>query len=533
VALVWPGEYGSGMSSLGFLWVHGYLTSRPDALSERFFWELGPYSLERGRKLDDFDLVAASLVLENDYWALPAILSQGGVPPLRKDRGDRHPLVLAGGVGVWSNPWPVLPYLDLVLAGEGEAAWPVLADLFAQKDFRSLGKEERLSLLAKTVPGALAPGLWPDEAGAGASKVSPAFLPWPFPEGLLPPSSPIIAKGAEFSSAALVEISRGCPWGCRFCLAGYLYRPHRTWPVESILEALSPWLAPGAKAGLVSPAVADHEGLDYLLDELYGREVSVGLSSMRLSKVTERLALKLSKAGLQGLAVAPEGGSEKLRKAINKNLTESEIFSAARLLAKGGLKRLKLYFMIGLPEEDDDDLASLAKLSKEVFSATRIGKGGPKVTVSAANFTPKPHTPFEEAPLCTEGQLRRKGALLRELLRKEAREVELRLDPPKWTLVQGLLARGGLRSQALVEALRLTEGRSGPALKLYGYEESDPVHFSGEIGKPWRVIAPRAGTEILLKEREKSLIPQLSEPCPKTLKCGRCRACEPEGGPGE
>jgi radical SAM superfamily enzyme YgiQ (UPF0313 family) len=551
VALIWPGSYRTGMSALGYLWTHGYLLSRPDVLSERCFGPpeggLKAVTLESGRRLDDFDLVAASLTIENDYWMLPATLEAGGIPPLRRDRGPGHPPVIAGGVGVWSNPWPVMPFVDVVLAGEGEGAWPALADLANSDEFRKADQGGRLRLIRDRVPGALVPGAWPKgewesgggdldfgEArykpsgtarGEGIEPVVPAFLAWPPPEGLEPPVSPIVSKGAEFADTALVEISRGCPWGCRFCLAGFLYRPHRVWPVSSILSALDRWLSPGARAGLVSPAVADHPGLEEILSELQDREVSVSLSSMRLTEVTESLAGRLAKGGLKGLAVAPEGGSERLRESINKNLSEAEILSAARLLAFGGLRRLKLYFMIGLPGETEGDLVELARLSGAIRAATRIGRAGPQVAVSAANFTPKPHTPLEEAALMTEAEMRRKGERLAELIRREAKGVELRLDPPRWTLVQGLLARGGPGSYKLTEALWRQRGRTGPALKAYGYSLGDPVHREGPRPKPWRVVANRAGTGILESERAKAALSELSEPCPPELGCGRCLAC--------
>ncbi|MDR1657362.1 MAG: radical SAM protein [Deltaproteobacteria bacterium] len=570
IALIWPGTYRTGMSALGYLWVYGYLNSRSDTLAERFFWSEEPgqtaRSVESNRKLDDFDFVAASMVLENDYWLLPLMVAEGGLNPERGQRNE-GPLVAAGGIGVWSNPWPLWPFVDVFLTGEGEVSWPKLADLLTSCDFKIAGAHERLALISELVPGALVPALrppeslfstapsglasdfeaiglsgygrnsdgseridWPGPQSAQFEPVVPAFLNYPFEPALRPPVSPILSSLAEFSNTALVEISRGCPWGCRFCLAGALYRPHRPWPAETILAALEPYRRPGGRVGLISPAVADHPELGTILDVLYDDDLKVGLSSMRLSAVTEALALKLAKSGLTGLAVAPEGGSETIRAIINKNLSEAEILSSAKLLAAAGLRRLKLYFMLGLPGETDKDLEAMAELAALIYRQTRTGKKGPLVTVSAANFTPKPHTPLEDAPLLTESEMRRRGLLLTKLLKTKG-PIELKLDPPKWTIIQGLLARGGPESADLVRALVKHRGRSGQALKEYGYQESDPAHRGGERSRPWRVIAPKAGTEYLQREKQLSKQAVLSLPCPAKRGCGRCQACPP--GPAE
>jgi radical SAM superfamily enzyme YgiQ (UPF0313 family) len=557
VALVWPGTYHTGMSALGYLWVYSYLNSRPDALAERFFLpddQSGSVvSVESARPLADFPIIAASMVLENDYWLLLEILHRGGVKTDRSERKESDPLVVAGGVGVWSNPWPLWPFVDVFLAGEGEAQWPQLADLLTdaalvkrKKSFAS--QEELLKAIEKNVPGALAPELAPEElktlcreslSGAGKDSpfetaapqeifdfaVTPAFLTWPPSSLALPPVTPILTKNTEFPQTALVEISRGCPWGCRFCLAGYLYRPHRAWPAQSILKALEPFLVKGAKVGLVSPAVADHPELMNLLDALAGFGVKVGLSSMRLSNMTEQLAEKIARTGLSSLAVAPEGGSERLRAIINKNLSLSEILDSSLLLARYGVKRLKLYFMIGLPGETDDDLEQIVEVVLQIKKQAKINKSGPLIAVSVANFTPKPHTPFQWAPLMTPRQMQRKGEYLKERLSK-IQGVELRVDPPKWTVVQGLLARGGPRSSALVRALWEHKGKVSAALKLYGYAEDHPIHRPHHGPNSWEVISPIAGKEWLAKEKRRADEALLTAQCPAEMSCGRCEACK-------
>ncbi|MDR1607436.1 MAG: hypothetical protein LBT38_03405, partial [Deltaproteobacteria bacterium] len=295
VGLIWPGPYVTGMTSLGFLSVYSLLNKNPRVFGERFFQpeiESKALSLETKTLLRDFDLLAASLTLENDYWILLDILAKGQINPERVKR-DNEPLVIAGGVGVWSNPWPIIPFVDMALLGEAEIQWPTILDLFLAKDFARGSKPEKLKILAERIPGALVPSQWPEEVWLGHAPlerpISPAVVSWP-PSELIPPCSPIITPKTEFGARRLVEISRGCPHGCRFCLAGSLYRPHRPWPLAKILAALGEPSETREQVGLVSPAVADHPQIEELLDALKDRQQSVSVSSLRLSALTENLA---------------------------------------------------------------------------------------------------------------------------------------------------------------------------------------------------------------------------------------------------
>jgi radical SAM superfamily enzyme YgiQ (UPF0313 family) len=356
-------------------------------------------------------------------------------------------------------------------------------------------------------------------------KIKSSILKWPFEENLLPPSSPILSPMTEFPMTTLVEISRGCPWGCRFCLAGYLYRPHRPWSFESIIKAAYSLIEKSGRVGLVSPAVADHPELGKILQALIENKTSVGVSSMRLSSLTENLAKYLSQAGLNALAVAPEAGSQRLRNVINKNLKQSEVLASARLLASHGLKRLKLYFMIGLPEENDDDLRALADLVALVKKETRIAKNGPKISVSVSNFTPKAQTPFEDRPLLTEKAMRERGQKISQYLAKIG-EIELRIDSPKGAILQGLLARGGAEAHKLVKAQLDCQGQTGAALKAIGYGPDHPIHRPFGPQRPWRLISPNVGYDHLAEQALLAQNQEPSGPCPPSLACGRCLACQ-------
>ncbi len=572
IALIWPGDYKTGMSSLGFLSIYALLNKRPDAQAERFFYpdsflqkeyarqDVPLLSLETARPLSEFDLVAASLSLENDYWLFLDMLKRGGLSPFKDKRPDDAPLVIAGGVAIWANPWPLWPFVDLFLTGEGEESWPKLISAWVDFASNSLPKTERQKYLCRMTPGAISLGetagtpshqrcssslkntaaaqnsslysavdlvnfpSWP--VGAEISPVTPSRLAWPPMPGQLPPCSPILSPKAEFADTKLVEISRGCPYGCRFCLAGFIYRPHRPWPLESILKALGEPLVENEKVGLISPAVADYPDFDELLDILLKQKRRVSLSSLRLTAIDEQLAAKLAAGRVMGAAVAPEGGSARLRAIINKNLTEEQILKGSRLLAEAGLKKIKLYFMIGLPEETEADLRALADLCHNIRQVTSIGKAQPELLVSLANFTPKAHTPFEEAAMSDEASFRRKGKMVEDALKKVSR-LTVNLDAPNWAIAQGLLARGGPESARLVWELFQHGGRVKPALKAYGYSPSHSLHLPWPCGqkKPWRLIAPPMGPECLAVEFAASLEAQNSSPCPAKLNCGRCHAC--------
>jgi radical SAM superfamily enzyme YgiQ (UPF0313 family) len=534
------------MSSLGFLTVYSLISARPNFLCERFFYdpspEALPLSFESRRRLSDFPVICASISYENDYWIFLDFLHRIGITEPKSPERGRH-LIVAGGVAPWSNPYPILPITDAVLTGEGEASLNDFLDVVGQRWFLELPKGEMLTALSENVRGALVPDSLPfmvrhgegadfERALAAFAPIRPPRLPYPFPQGLSPPASPIWTKDTEFSGAKLIEISRGCPYGCRFCLAGSLYRPHRPWEKSRIMEAASaanPWdwepaFPEKAPVGLVSPAVGDHPEFAEMVEEFIAQGRKVSFSSLRLSALTPRIVELFAKGRVKGIALAPEAGGEGLRERLNKSLTDHDILEKVKALAGSGLTSLKLYFMIGLPGESDGDLQAICDLTARVLSALRAKKGAPRVAVSCSYFVPKPHTPFEDEPLIGEAEMRRRGEFLRGRMRALG-GAALRLPPPAESVVQGLLSRGGPESFSLVDTLRAVRGRNKAALKFIGWGGPQSVWRGSLHLRPWRIVAPGIGTGFLESEKEKAAEGVSTPPCPKGLGCGRCGAC--------
>ncbi|MBU2552191.1 MAG: radical SAM protein [Proteobacteria bacterium] len=478
VGLAFANTYHTGMSNLGFQAIYGLFNDYQDVVCERFFLpdrDLAAehartgtplLSVESQKTLDRFELAAFSLSHENDYPGVLSILSLARMPWRRADRGEDGPLILAGGVTMRLNPEPMADFLDLILVGDGEEIVPDL--LRAWREIRSepLPKTERILHLARMVPGAYAPGNY--EAALDREGRLISFGPDrnDLPERIRvvrvrnaearPLASRILTPATEFADTGLVEVGRGCGRGCRFCLAGFAYRPPRFFDRRDILAALDRHQRPAGRIGLVSPAAADHPDIEGIVRELTGQGRQVTISSLRLASLTHGLVEALIESGLKSAAVAPEAGSERLRAFVNKNLTEPQILDGTAMLAEAGIKRLKLYFMIGLPSETRDDLLALADLVKKIKDRLVRGARGrsltPQITLSISCFVPKAFTPFQRQPMIEVKELQARARLVRGRL-SGVKGLRVNFDVPKWGYLQALLSRADRRGSALIEAL--------------------------------------------------------------------------------
>lgn len=472
IALVYPNSYYVGMSSLGLQVLYQRLNARPDIVAERVFWEPGqpPSSIENQQPLEHFAAIAASISFELDILNLIVMLRRAGLPPLAAERGDEAPLVLAGGPVPTANPELLAPLVDAAFIGEADAELDRLAGVLVET--ATLPRHERLQALS-TLPGIYVPDMSP----------LPVQRIWLADLDSYPTHSVVLTPDTEFGDMYLIEVSRGCPRGCRFCLAGQIYRPARERSVPALVAQAEEGLRHRGTIGLVGAAVSDYREIDSLLARLRAMEARVAVSSLRVRPLPESLLRALAESGSQTLTLAPEAGSERLRRAIAKGVRREDILSAAERAAGHGFPQLKLYFMIGLPGEADEDVAAIAELVAEVRNRFRR-----RITVHVTPFVPKPHTPFERQPMADAATLNRRGQLLAKSLRGPA--VTLRLEGTVWARVQGALARG---DRALGQALSRLQAPTLAAwrrvLRSAGLDEERYLRPRGsEELLPWSVV---------------------------------------------
>lgn len=542
VALVYPNTYYVGMSNLGFQTVYGLFNGRDDVVCERAFLpdpddmaehertntEL--FTIESRTPLSSFDLVAFSLHFEPDYPNVLKILDLARLPLFSRDRTDSDPFVLVGGVCAFMNPEPMADFVDAFAVGEGECFVDAIVEGLDR--LRGQGRRQAIEGLAD-IPGVYIPGFYEpaynsDGTIAGYTPDMPRFRKQRVEKiDELDTSSVILTDDTEFGRMYLIEASRGCGRNCRFCLAGYLSLPPQYHRLEYLQRKMRDAAAVTDRIGLIGAALSDHPFIRQFCKGLEGVKLSV--SSLRADGISEELISALEQSGDKTVTFAPEAATERLRRVINKGVSEKDILQAVRTICEHRIPNIKLYFMIGIPTETQEDVDGILELARKVRKAqeeigARLGRVG-KLTLSVNAFVPKAHTPFQWHPMEDVESLEKKMKhLSRELTRIPG--TSMVHGAPKWDLMQAVLARGDRRVGRLVLALFKSGGRIKQAFRESGI---DPAFYATRQREkdevfPWDVVDLGVDRVYFWREYQRGLKAEYTAPCPER-NCVRCGVC--------
>jgi len=454
IALGFPNSYRVGMSNLGFQWVYRLLNREADVVCERFFWDescraRGPRTLETDAPLRTFPLLAFSISWEMDYPNFLRLLGLAGIPE-REERGEREPIVVVGGDCARINPAPLAPWVDVFAMGDGERLVPEIGEVLRS----DLSREATLEAFAAR-RGFYVPALHGTRAeAADEGKVVVQQLRGADGATREPPHTTLLTPHTELSDKLLIEIARGCSEMCRFCWSAYAMAPQVRVGAEGVLEIGARNRTLTSRAGLIATAVGDHPEILTILRGLKGLDYHVALSSVKIDAVTEELLALLAGQGERSLAIAPEAGNERLRRALNKKVSDAMLREKVRLIGAAGFTSLKLYLQIGLPGETESDVDDLVRLVDELRGllleeGRKLGRLC-ELVPSVNAFIPKPHTPFENEPLADPAELKSKLLRLDRAFRKMP-NVTLRKMEVSEAVWEAYLAKMGAESRPILE----------------------------------------------------------------------------------
>lgn len=543
--MVFPNVYHLGMSNLGLQLVYGLLNEHPQIVCERIFLPdspLPPRSIESSRPLSDFPVILFAVSFEQDFVNVLRLLHSAFIAPYSQERGDENqistksPLIICGGVATFINPEPLAPFMDMFLLGEAEEMFDDFLDTLLRSSENGFVSRKALLLeMAQKVKGCYVPRFYKMNYDKDQlySISTLENVPYPVPKATYTSTekaghSLILTPDTEFSDLFLAELGRGCSRGCRFCAAGFVYRPPRLWTAEAIKRALAQKPEAIQRVGLLGMEMARADDLAEVAREMIHMNCQLSFSSLRADAISEDLLGLLRSSGLKTSAIAPDGASERLRRVINKGISEDDIMWAAEALVKSGVTNLKLYFMIGLPSETDEDLNELADLVFKVRGKIEpVGRRRGRlaeITVSLNSFVPKAWTPFQFCAFAGVPALKAKIKILKKKFAGQS-NIRMNVDKPDNAFYQAVLARGDRKIGEILLQLSLS---SQNWRQLFRRQNLRPEDYTRERGKdevfPWEIVGHSIKRDYLWAEYQRALSEKRTAPC-DTEACRRCGVC--------
>ena len=545
VAIVYPNTYFVGMSNLGLHIIYEEINLRNDSVCERIFLpekkELEAYdktktplmSVETQRPMHQFDVVAFDVTFEMDYFHIPLMLRHGRVPIMGKDRTEFDPIVIAGGPCATFNPEPFADFIDAFIIGEGEGIVSRVLDIIRDGKMEGLDRHAILRQLANLsgvyVPSLYVP-IYSDDGefkGYHIAEGAPKTIKRHF-EMLTSGGETVVATNyTEFGAMYIIEVARGCGRHCRFCMAGYCFRVPRVRPLEILKEGVDRAEKLGKKVGLMGAAISDYPEVDELVTYIRSKDMRYSCASLRADSLTQAVVDGLADSGQKTITIAPETGSERLRRVINKGISEEHLQNAATLSAKSGIQHMRLYIMIGLPTETDEDIEAIVGLAERTQAhMAEVGCKG-RLTLSINPFIPKPFTPFQWMAMDNQKTVEKKLQYIKKALQKN-RRIEVLVESPKEAYIQGILARGDRRLGAVLAACAADRGSKSfkAEMKAAGLDMDEMNYRERSFDEflPWSHLDMGMDDGYLEMEWKRSVDEAYTPPCVQG--CKRCGVCK-------
>lgn len=545
VAIVYPNTYFVGMSNLGLHIIYEEINLRNDSVCERIFLpekkELEAYdktktplmSVETQRPMHQFDVVAFDVTFEMDYFHIPLMLRHGRVPIMGKDRTEFDPIVIAGGPCATFNPEPFADFIDAFIIGEGEGIVSRVLDIIRDGKMEGLDRHAILRQLAN-ISGVYVPSLYVpiynedgEFKGYDIAEGVPKTIKRHF-EMLTSGGETVVATNyTEFGAMYIIEVARGCGRHCRFCMAGYCFRVPRVRPLDILKEGVERAEKLGKKVGLMGAAISDYPEVDELVNYIRSKDMRYSCASLRADSLTQAVVDGLADSGQKTITIAPETGSERLRRVINKGISEEHLQNAATLSAKSGIQHMRLYIMIGLPTETDEDIEAIVGLAERTQAhMEKVGCKG-RLTLSINPFIPKPFTPFQWMAMDNQKVVEKKLQYIKKALQKN-RRIEVLVESPKEAYIQGVLARGDRRLGAVIAACAADRGSKSfkSEMKAAGLDMDNMNYRERSFDEflPWSHLDMGMQEGYLEMEWKRSIDEAYTPPCAKG--CKRCGVCK-------